>query len=82
MATPYKIVLGAKDLGTFHQGGYNAASAAKVTEVLQHNLDNWDVIFSGRRHSKSLNVISVPFPHRLQVSSLALTRQFLRSHSP
>ena len=52
MATSYKIVLGPKDIGNFHKGEYNAAVAAKVSEVLQLNLDNWTTIFSGLRHSE------------------------------
>ena len=52
MATPYRIVLGPKDMGNFHQGAYNPAAAAKVSEVLQLNLENWTIIFSGLRHSK------------------------------
>lgn len=52
MATPYRIVLGADDIGNFHVGSYNAAAAAKVSEVLQLNLESWDIIFSGLRHSK------------------------------
>ena len=52
MATPYKISLGSRDVGSFHRGGYNAAASAKVSEVLQHNMENWNIHFSGLRHSE------------------------------
>lgn len=52
MATPYKILLSPKDIGNFQYGGYQAARYEKASEVLQHNLENWDIIFSGLRHSK------------------------------
>ena len=52
MATPYKIVLGPKDVGNIHKGGYNAEASAKASEVLQQNLEKWTIIFSGLRHSK------------------------------
>ena len=52
MATPYKIVLGPNDVGNFHLGGYSEAAAAKASEVLQKNLENWTIIFSGLRHGK------------------------------
>lgn len=52
MATPYKIVLGPKDVGNFHQGGYNEAAFAKASEVLQQDMESWHIIFSGLRHGK------------------------------
>lgn len=54
MASAYKIYIEPKDVGTFHYKGYNKAAAEKVTEVLQHNLDNWRTLFFGLRHSKWL----------------------------
>ena len=57
MATSYKILLSAKDVGNFDHDGYRAASYEKASEVLQHNLENWDIIFSGLRHSKLLSAM-------------------------
>ena len=56
MATPYKIFLSAKDVGNLKHGDYQQASYDKASELLQHNLENWDIIFSGLRHSKLLTL--------------------------
>jgi hypothetical protein len=54
MATPYNIVLGSQDLGNFHRRDYDSATAAKVSELLQQNLESFDMVFRGARHSKRL----------------------------
>lgn len=59
MATPYKIVLGPEDVGSFHKGPYGPIVAAKVSEVLQCNLESWDILFAGHRHSKRPIVANV-----------------------
>ena len=58
MATPYKIQLGPNHIGNFHKGPYNAEAAAKVSEVLQKNLENWTIIFEGLKHSMYYHQLS------------------------
>jgi hypothetical protein len=58
MATPYNIVLGPQDLGNFHSGPYNPVTAAKVSELLQRNLESFDILFLGARHSKCLAILA------------------------
>ena len=52
MATPYTISLGREDEGNFYHGGYNAAASAKASELLQKNIENWNIHFSGLRHGQ------------------------------
>ncbi|KAJ9614042.1 hypothetical protein H2200_002178 [Cladophialophora chaetospira] len=51
MATPYRIVLGPQDMGNFHRKTYDPITAAKVSELLQRNLESFDIIFRGARHN-------------------------------
>lgn len=52
MATAYQISLGPNDIGAYHYKGYNEEAAKKVSELLQHNLENHNIIFAGLRHSR------------------------------
>jgi len=58
MATPYNIVLGPGDLGNFHRRSYDPATAAKVSDLLQRNLESFDIVFQGARHSKYLAILA------------------------
>jgi hypothetical protein len=52
MATAYKIKLKTGDVGSFHTAPYSEEAAAKASELLQRNNEDWDIIFSGLRHSQ------------------------------
>ncbi len=63
MATPDNIVLGPRDMGNFHTRAYDPVTAAKVSELLQRNLESFDIIFLGARHSEYSAITRLqPFP--------------------
>lgn len=57
MTTPYSINLGPQDMGNFHRKPYCPAAATKVSELLQRNLESFDIIFKGARHSECLGIL-------------------------
>ena len=50
MATAFKIQIGPQDKGNYYHGRYNKAAFAKVSELLQHDMEHHHIIFSGLRH--------------------------------
>lgn len=48
MATPYKIWLTPDNHGVFSTSGLSQASARKVSEVLQHDMENHHVYLNDR----------------------------------
>lgn len=57
MATPYRIALGPYDTGNILRKAYDQVVAAKTSELLQQNLETFDIIFRGARHSKSFAIL-------------------------
>lgn len=65
MATPYRISLGPQDLGNFHRQGSDPVNTSYGSALLQRNLESFDIVFRGSRHSMYLE--------RLLIASLTIS---------
>lgn len=87
MATASKVKLSTTDCGEYHAPGITAESAAKASEVLQENHDNYHVFFNkSGMHSTSypfhvcpqVPLLSSPIAFLLPLQSLHFTCYVLR----